>query len=78
VKFKGLYLAEIFAKHDGCKEAVGNESELEWDSEWRVDSRLKAQLTVPRGATTEAGAKAYEMKFPNSPKFMRRNPSHLT
>lgn len=41
-------------------------------------SRLVNMLTVPRGATTEAGANAYEIKFPNSPTFMRRNPSHLT
>ena len=32
---------------------------------------------MPKGATTEAGAKAYEMKFPHSPMFMRRNPNHL-
>ena len=34
-------------------------------------------LTVPRGATMEAGAKAYEMKFPISPTFMSRKPNHL-
>lgn len=34
-------------------------------------------LTVPRGATTDAGAKAYEMKLPNSPIFIREKPSHL-
>jgi hypothetical protein len=34
-------------------------------------------LTVPRGATTEAGANAYDMKFPSSPTFINKNPAHL-
>lgn len=34
-------------------------------------------LTVPRGATTEAGANAYEIKFPSSPTFINENPVHL-
>ena len=33
--------------------------------------------TVPRGATMDASANAYEMKLPSSPTFMSRNPDHL-
>jgi hypothetical protein len=33
--------------------------------------------TVPRGATTDAGANAYDMKFPVSPIFIKMNPDHL-
>ena len=32
---------------------------------------------MPNGATTDAGAKAYEIKFPHSPIFISRNPNHL-
>jgi hypothetical protein len=33
--------------------------------------------TVPKGATTDAGANPYEMKLPISPTFMRKKPNHL-
>lgn len=37
----------------------------------------QTQLTVPNGATIDAGAKPYEMKLPISPMFMRAKPNHL-
>ncbi len=43
----------------------------------RLFQRQDIECTVPRGATAEAGAYAYEMKFPASPMFMRRKPAHL-
>ena len=42
-------------------------------TEWKLPS----VLTVPSGATTDAGAKPYEMKLPISPIFMRAKPIHL-
>jgi hypothetical protein len=39
--------------------------------------RLGDELTVPKGATTDAGANPYEMKLPISPTFMRKKPNHL-
>ena len=33
--------------------------------------------TVPKGATTDAGANAYEIKLPVSPIFMSAKPNHL-
>jgi hypothetical protein len=38
---------------------------------------MKGLHTVPNGATMDAGANAYEIKFPISPTFIRVNPSHL-
>jgi len=40
--------------------------------------RHSITLTVPRGATVEAGAHAYEMKLPSSPTFMSKKPNHLS
>ena len=39
-KFKRSYLAKIFAKQDGCKKTVGNESELEVVS-FRVETHVQ-------------------------------------
>jgi hypothetical protein len=38
--------------------------------------QLAMSAKVPRGATTEAGANAYDMKLPVSPMFIKMNPDH--
>ena len=37
---------------------------------------LLMTVTVPSGATNDAGAKKYAPKFPSSPKTMRMIPAH--
>jgi hypothetical protein len=60
----------------GAKKQFATSANYHGRSEGMPD-RFGDELTVPKGATTDAGANPYEMKLPISPTFMRKKPNHL-
>lgn len=71
-----MHLSETLLQHERRKNAVCDEGKLValMSDNFPLNYDI---LTVPKGATTDAGAKPYDMKLPISPTFMRVKPNHL-
>lgn len=59
---EATYFSEPLSEHERCEETIGNECEL-FGKEAMIEMNIEigyrnCALTVPRGATTDAGANA--------------------